>query len=856
MGFPWSALNPFNWLTRRKSASSPGEQKILALLPGWGWNSVAGSWAANRYELVLHYRGWNYVAIHHFALAMAQAMPQVAWVEDATAAQGQLTKAWFSRKNYRGGRLDQRLQAKRVAHVRSKWMSRLHRKSAMANIQEGDELVPYPADHRLCRLLRKPNRMHTRWDLGYIGAMYKRLAGGYYLYAVPGRDGKPAELWPLPPHWLRPIGSREKLIAEYEIRPVMSAASLDMGLGWMVGAGGRDTIPAEQIIQIGYPHPTHYLDFYSPLEAGSDWTDTAESIERSRIASFQNGAFPGVVIEIDKEVADPNGEEVQRIKERIVNAYSGVYKTRQPVVLGKGMTMRAFTTSNLEMDYAGSAPQARDNLLALHHTSSSQVGLGDLSTFAGQIASKANFYQSVVNPELMHESLILTERLAPMFADDEERRKTVIYFEDSSPKDPAQKLSDATGLLSAGAKTINEVRAEYGLEPFPYGGDDPCLPMGSSPVPWATGQEDDWMPAPGAQQEQPGQLENGTPDDGQPETSLSKLEQAFGRGKGLLGAMDRLFAGNGHQNGHANGRVKHFLPEAVVDLPPEPLTKGDVAALMKGVASGLKADLAQAVTAIEERIEAIPQPVATIETTDYKRDEANLVERTVKRREAVYPKAWKEDEHPRGQPGNAGEFGPGGNSKEKPGKKPKKKPDASPPDKQVAADDWKENGTKAKAFKEWFGDWEGDPKNASKVVDAEGTPLVVYHGATQKFDAFNSGAIFFSDDKDIAKGFADRRAEHAGEDNPEPRLIEAYVSIKRPFVIDAKGTAAGEIQFSRGDSTGYRAALASDKYDGIIIKNTRDEGTLYVAKVPHQVKSTNNSGAFDPSNPHMGKSLK
>ncbi|MCI6614982.1 MAG: hypothetical protein MSC51_04010 [Mollicutes bacterium] len=34
---------------------------------------------------------------------------------------------------------------------------------------------------------------------------------------------------------------------------------------------------------------------------------------------------------------------------------------------------------------------------------------------------------------------------------------------------------------------------------------------------------------------------------------------------------------------------------------------------------------------------------------------------------------------------------------------------------------------RTKAFKKWFGDWENDPENASKVVDENGEPLVVYH---------------------------------------------------------------------------------------------------------------------------------
>ena len=36
------------------------------------------------------------------------------------------------------------------------------------------------------------------------------------------------------------------------------------------------------------------------------------------------------------------------------------------------------------------------------------------------------------------------------------------------------------------------------------------------------------------------------------------------------------------------------------------------------------------------------------------------------------------------------------------------------------------------AFKAWFGDWENDPKNASKVVDENGEPKIVYHGTKRK----------------------------------------------------------------------------------------------------------------------------
>ena len=70
---------------------------------------------------------------------------------------------------------------------------------------------------------------------------------------------------------------------------------------------------------------------------------------------------------------------------------------------------------------------------------------------------------------------------------------------------------------------------------------------------------------------------------------------------------------------------------------------------------------------------------------------------------------------------------------------------------------------RTKAFKEWFGDWENDPENASKVVDENGEPLVVYHGSRNgKFDVFDpskgnptlGGGMYFSDSIELANKFA------------------------------------------------------------------------------------------------------
>src|SRR5699024_190150 len=77
------------------------------------------------------------------------------------------------------------------------------------------------------------------------------------------------------------------------------------------------------------------------------------------------------------------------------------------------------------------------------------------------------------------------------------------------------------------------------------------------------------------------------------------------------------------------------------------------------------------------------------------------------------------------------------------------------------------------AFKQWFGDWENDPANASKILDENGEPLVLYHGSKSDFWVFdmsrsvpqrNEGmmGMFFTDNAKTAASYTvDLRKEAA-----------------------------------------------------------------------------------------------
>ena len=83
---------------------------------------------------------------------------------------------------------------------------------------------------------------------------------------------------------------------------------------------------------------------------------------------------------------------------------------------------------------------------------------------------------------------------------------------------------------------------------------------------------------------------------------------------------------------------------------------------------------------------------------------------------------------------------------------------------------------RTKAFKRWFGDWENNPANASKIIDENGEPMVLYHGSPNEFTKFDIDKFGRSDLGTFGKGFyftsRENKAARYGE-NVMPVFINA-----------------------------------------------------------------------------------
>lgn len=135
-------------------------------------------------------------------------------------------------------------------------------------------------------------------------------------------------------------------------------------------------------------------------------------------------------------------------------------------------------------------------------------------------------------------------------------------------------------------------------------------------------------------------------------------------------------------------------------------------------------------------------------------------------------------------------------------------------------------------FKQWFGDWENNPESASKVVDGNGEPQVVYHGTSSQFTRFKLGGgllgrgVYLTDRYEEAQNYAGSRSQ----DN-EGTVMPLFANIPEMFESNSKTT---------------RDQIVSAMQDGFNgIQHQFNDMEYFVAFNPEQVKSAvGNTGLF------------
>lgn len=149
-------------------------------------------------------------------------------------------------------------------------------------------------------------------------------------------------------------------------------------------------------------------------------------------------------------------------------------------------------------------------------------------------------------------------------------------------------------------------------------------------------------------------------------------------------------------------------------------------------------------------------------------------------------------------------------------------------------------------FKRWFGDWKNDPINASKVLDENGEPRIVYHGTDNDFTAFSLKKIgSATDEGQLGRGFYF---------STDPRIIGiGQNTVGMPVFLNVRDP----VQVTMPDfKTDKRSLLPQGvgNHDGVILDYTPTGYTALeiMVRSSTQIKSAiGNTGAFSPDNPDL-----
>lgn len=193
-------------------------------------------------------------------------------------------------------------------------------------------------------------------------------------------------------------------------------------------------------------------------------------------------------------------------------------------------------------------------------------------------------------------------------------------------------------------------------------------------------------------------------------------------------------------------------------------------------------------------------------------------------------------------------------------------------------------------FKNWFGDWENEPENASKVVDKNGEPMVVWHGRSAEFNTFEkkegvrfimgledkvkAEGFFFSPDKGLAEEFASNSSRHRGG---KANVVPCFLNIRRPMDLTGEdydriyedvtgweymvGMDTQDNLWGIMDEEGMADKIKEKGYDGAIFVEEVDDSyeptkISYCAMDANQIKSAeNNNGDFSADNNDIRFSL-
>ncbi len=275
--------------------------------------------------------------------------------------------------------------------------------TAQLKVTQGDGFF---CDHPLLALLRKPNAEQGGAELFEAFYGFLQTAGNAYLEGV-RLDGKIRELYVLRPDRMKVRLGANGWPSAYEY-----------------AAGGRtvafkttqDDGPSP-ILHLKLFHPTDDHYGMSPLEAAASSVDLHNAAVAWNKSLLDNAARPsGALVYKGPEGAENlTGEQFDRLKGELEDAYTGAANAGKPLVLDGGLDWRAMSLSPADMDFIEAKNAAAREIALAFGVPPMLLGIPGDNTYSNYKEANLAFWKQTVLPLVKKTSAALTNWLGGAF---------------------------------------------------------------------------------------------------------------------------------------------------------------------------------------------------------------------------------------------------------------------------------------------------------------------------------------------------------------------------------------------------------------------------------------------------------
>ena len=293
-----------------------------------------------------------------------------------------------------------------------------------------------------------PNPLHEMSSaaLWRLLEIYLKLKSEGYFIMERDEFGRPAELWPVPTHWVQ--------MTPYQGFPYYTVRLTN---------GQLMEVPVDDMFVM------KDLDPYDPFKRGLGQSEAlADEIETDEYAAkfqkrfFFNDATPNIIIGMPKSTE----EQRKRFLAEWMQRFKGVFQSHGVATVNGDVTVNKIGESMKDMDMVNGRTFLRNAALEHYGVPREIMGITESSNRATSEAAQFIYAQNVLMPILRRREEAINHQLIPWFGDD-----LVWHFDDIVPRN--QEFDKAVGLdgWNAGLLTKDEAREKLGMPPCKVGGD-------------------------------------------------------------------------------------------------------------------------------------------------------------------------------------------------------------------------------------------------------------------------------------------------------------------------------------------------------------------------------------------------